>query len=343
MSPTTISGKVCAIVAVAILSMTLLGAFSARAAENSLIYLPMLAAGGTTNPPTTPPTTPPAAGSLPAELVGTWFSGNMLSLTLYDRTTGMWSDAGGLGHMYVFGANGSYTLVSYLKLGEGTTCVSSVAKYHTGTVRAVGDQLLLTPSYARTRTQICRSSPVEQEGPYETISVPWRVGEDTYRHTRLWLSEAHGETEYYKDGLAPQVIGAWANGDGGAIELYDPASGAWAIPTGENSEWYQFRADGSYRRGEINAGFGDDPCRQVTMSYEQGALRGSGSELTLQPTQALRHVVSLCDPSDAEDTPLSTKGIERWTWSFKQQAEGMGLSLMRVSAGFHQCFLLPVE
>lgn len=319
------------IVAVGILLASLLGSLSARAAGKTSVYLPMISAVA------------PPAGTLPAELVGTWFSGSLLNLQLYDRNTGIWSDAGGLGHMYVFGANGSYTLVSFLKLGAGTTCESSVAKYHTGKAQLAGNQLLLTPSYARTRTQVCHAAPVDREGPYETTTLPWRIGEDSYRHTRLWLSEPQGETEYYKDGLASQVVGSWANGDGAAIELYEPSSGTWAAPTGQNSEWYAFHANGSYRHGEINAGFGGDPCRPVTMSYEQGSLSGSGSVITLQPTLALRHVASLCDPSSAEDSALAPSDSERWSWYFEQRPEGYGLGLMRVSAGFRQRFLLPVE
>src|SRR5215207_3449497 len=119
------------------------------------VYLPLLVAPGQAPPP----------GSLPAALIGTWFNGSLLNLQFYDRSTGIWSDAGGLGHMYVFGANGSYTLVSYLKLGAGTTCESTVSKYQTGTAQVSGDRLLLTPSYAKTRTQVCAAGATETEGP----------------------------------------------------------------------------------------------------------------------------------------------------------------------------------
>ncbi len=319
-------------VVVGLLVTALLGSQGARADSGTTVYLPLIRGAG--EPP------PPPGGTLPAELVGTWFSGQLLNLSYYNRDTGVWGSAGGLGHMVVLAADGSYTRVSHLELGGGSTCVSSVDVYHVGAARVQGDQLLLTPSYARTRAVTCGSTTSDTEGPYTTTALPWRVGEDDGGHTRLWLSEPQGETHYYKDGVGPQVLGAWATGDGGAVALYDPASDSWADPSGESSVWYALGANGRYSHGRVEAGFGLDPCRLITMTYEAGTLAGSGSQLTLQPEAVRRHTVSLCDPSDFEDTALAPGSEERWTWSFA--ADGETLSLIRVSAGFRQHLLARV-
>lgn len=335
--------------AVAVLAaVALFGATGVRADGDTAIYLPMVVTGNQSAPnqPAPPQPTPNQPtptlprGSVPAKLVGTWFSGQLLNLTYYNRDTGVWGNAGGLGHMIVIAADGSYTRVSHLEIGGGSTCVSSVDVYSAGVARAEGNQLLLTPSYARTRTVTCGTTVSDTEGPYDTAAIPWRVGEDEQRHTRLWLSEAQGETAYYRDGVGPQVIGGWATGDGGAVELYDPATGAWADPTGASSVWYNFGADGSYRHGRVEAGYGGDPCRPIAMTYEAGTLEGSGSELRLQPTAVLRHTVSLCDPTDFYDEALAPGAQERWTWLFA--ADGETLSIIRVSSGFQQHMLSRV-
>lgn len=317
---------------------------AAQPAAASVVYLPLVGVPPGRPAPAPAPAPAPPQGSLPGQLVGTWYSGQLLNLTLYDPVTGMWSDAGGLGHMYVFRADGTYTLVSFLKLGEGTTCVSTVAKYEAGAASAPGDTLQLTPNVSRTRTKICGSTPAtEVEGPHATYSLPWEVGEDANSHTKLWLQEAQGATEYYKDGLGPQVVGDWANGDGGAIWLYDPASGQWADPTGARSEWYAFSPDGTFRHGIVDPGYGDDPCRVVIMSYEEGALNGRGGDLMLKTTRALRRSVSLCDPSQDSTQERPAGVYERWTWAIPAASEGAIMDLLRIEGGFNSIRLYRFE
>lgn len=327
---TTLTGL--AVIA-ALITTILPGAGVARADSGTTVYLPLIRGTGQVSAP--------PSGSLPSELIGTWFSGQLLNLNYYNKETGVWGSSGGLGHMLVLGADGRYTRVSHLELGRGTTCVSSVDVYHVGAASVQGDQLLLTPSYARTRTVTCGSTTSDTEGPYTTTSIPWLIGEDAQRHTRLWLQEPHGETEYYKDGIGAQVLGGWASGDGSAVALYDPASDSWADPTGENSVWFALGADGRYSHGRVEAGFGSDPCRPITMTFERGTLAGSGAQLTLRPQTVRRHIVSLCDPSDYDDATLTPGDEERWSWYFA--TDGATLNLIRVSAGFRQHILSPVE
>ena len=321
----------------AIALIGLLGGPGAHADGPNTIYLPMLAGGG-------PITQPPPPGSLPEELVGTWYSGQLLNRQLYNRDTGLWSDPGGLGHMYVFGADGSYVLASYLKLGEGTLCVSTVWKYHTGTARVAGEALLLTPSYARTRTQIAcgGNSESESEDPLTATSIPWKTGVDERGRTRLQLAEEHGLTLYFKDGLEPRILGGWRSGELSRADFYDPASGEWGEATA-TGEWYLFEADGSYSRGEVWVEYVDGVCDLAVMSYEEGMLRGSGGDIVLESDGSLLHRVDLCDPSLAQDETLSTDKYERWSWSLRQGEQGETLDLLRIEGGFKERTLVRDE
>jgi hypothetical protein len=329
-------------VALAVATISLLGGIGARADGPNTIYLPLLAGGGApiTQPPPPPP---PPGGSLPAELAGTWYSGQLLNRQLYNRDTGLWSDPGGLGHMYVFGADGSYVLASYLKLGEGTICVSTVWKYHAGTARVEGEMLLLTPSYARTRTQIAcgGNSESETEGPLTTAAIPWQVGQDEQGHTRLQLAEEHGVTLYFKDGLEPRVLGGWRDGELSRAGFYDPASGQWGEPS-TTGEWFYFAGDGSYSRGEVRVEYGG-ACQQAVMIYEEGSLRGSGSDIVLESNGSLQRRIDLCDPSQVSDRTVTADKYERWSWSLRQGDGGPILDLLRIEGGFRQRTLVRDE
>ncbi|GEM_PF-2183210 len=59
------------------------------------------------------------------------------------------------------------------------------------------------------------------------------------------------------------------------------------------------------------------------MTYEVGVVSGSGSEFTLQPTSALRHVVSLCAVMLWTNSAMlapnagvgrSDKRVQGWYW-----------------------------
>jgi hypothetical protein len=308
-------------------------AASTDASQNQA-FLPLVV-GPSQDPAPNPPT-----GNLPAELAGTWFSGQMLSLQMYNRDTNTWSDPGGLGHMYVFGADGSYTLASYLKLGEGTMCVSTVWKYQQGAARVEGASLLLTPSLARTRTVVScgGNSESELDGPYTTITIPWQLVQDDRGHTTLQLSEAQGATTYYKHGLATQMLGTWRSGGVHAADFYNPVTGDWLLQEGAG-EWYQFNADGTFRRGEVVLPFSDGECQQVVMTYQEGSLSGSGANITLQVTAGRRISANLCDLSQAVEEVLPAGSADTWTWSLLQREEGQTLELLRIST-FRQLFLV---
>src|SRR5687767_3163986 len=92
-------------------------------AQVPAVYLPLLLSGARSSVPTPTPT--PPQGSLPAALVGTWFAGQLLPRALYDPTTGQWGSANGLGQMYEFAADGTYTYLAFLRV-EAPGCASEV-------------------------------------------------------------------------------------------------------------------------------------------------------------------------------------------------------------------------
>lgn len=321
----------------------------ARQAESDhVVLLPMVvrAASQSTPPPTTttstpPPTQPAPAGSLPAELAGTWYSGQLLNLSLWDPVNKTWQDAGGLGHTYVFETNGRFVLASFLHIQSGLSCESRVWKYQTGVARVDGATLVLTPSINRTRTKIdCGShTDTDLEGAHSPIRIPWALGEDGKGHTQLVLQEAQGETAYYKDGVGQQVLGAWQTGEAFSVGFYDPASQAWVEPSGAG-EWYRFNADGTYQHGAVELLFSDNECKDAVMTYDAGVLTGSGSTVTLLPQFRVRRMVNLCAPDDGVDELLASGDEERWTWSVTEQPAGRTIDLIRVSTGFRQRILV---
>ncbi len=302
-------------------------------------FLPQVQHAEPANKP--PPPTPVPGGRLPAELVSTWFSGQLLNISLYDPVRKVWDDAGGLGHTYAFDADGGYVLASFLHIKSGPFCESRVWKYEKGSARSDGAKLLVTPSAAQTRTKIdCGgSSDTDTLGSFATYQIPWQLGDDGKGHSELTLTEAHGPTKYFKDALGPHVLGAWQTGDVRSSAFYDPESNMWAQPTGLG-EWFRFNANGTFDNGKIELRYVDGACDDAVMTYRGGALTGSGSTIVLKTQKTLRRVVNLCSKSQVSDETLSQVDDERWTWSVTQEPAGQTLNLIKVSAGFQQRILL---
>jgi len=319
-------------------SLLLAGGLAAAAtptAGPSTVYLPRLVVPGTpptsTPPTSTPPTSTPPRTSLPAELVGTWYNGKLLSGQFYDPNTNSWQDPGGIAHSYRFAADGSYSLASYLELNSGSFCTSRVWKYQTGTVTADGQRLLVAPSYARTRTRIdCGShSDSETEGPYTTTAVPWQLSEDENGHTRLLLTEGENTISYFKDGVAVQILGTWRRGDVQPLGFYDPTTGQWASPDGPG-EWYEFNGDGTYRYGGLLIGYASDGCEVAMLVYQEGLLRGSGATITTEASAGARRGINLCDPSQVVDEQWTDPDLGQFTWSLLSQDGAPALQLLRL-------------
>lgn len=83
---------------------------------------------------------PPPGGALPAPLAREWFIGSLTTISFYDPIAGSWSQPNGLGELYRFAADGTYTYAGALKFQNGA-CVSEVSVYRTGIARATDGEL----------------------------------------------------------------------------------------------------------------------------------------------------------------------------------------------------------
>ncbi|HEU5090517.1 MAG TPA: hypothetical protein VFT99_23845, partial [Roseiflexaceae bacterium] len=189
----------------------------------------------------------------------------------------------------------------------------------------------LTPSLSRTRTVIhCgSSSDTELEGDHATYDVPWQVGQDEKGHTQLALTEAQGVTTYFKDGIAPQMLGTWRRGAVQSEGFYNPATGEFAYPTGKG-EWIRFKADGTFERGEVDFEYISDECNRAIVTYQTGTFTGSGSLITLHGTGGMRTRANLCDLNDQTDEQLGAVESQRWTWSLADDGNTLGMIRIEV-------------
>jgi hypothetical protein len=173
--------------------------------QQNRVYLPLVQGHGSGAPP---------AGNLPAALVGTWFYGQLLPRALYDPTTGQWGSANGLGQMYEFGGDGSFTYLAFLRI-ESPGCSSEVTVYRRGTARADGATLRLHPVVVKTRTVIRCGGTTEKvtEGPYDERILPWIVARNQHGVKQLAITEDGKTTSYYKEGMAEELVGSWHQGE----------------------------------------------------------------------------------------------------------------------------------
>ncbi len=276
-------------------------------------------------PPT--PTLPPA--NMPATLVGTWFHGQILNREFYDPDSKTWQDPGGLAHMYIFEANGNYILASYLKIQTGLGCVSQVWKYEKGRATVEGSNLLLTPASSRTRTKVdCGShTDTELEGAHTTRAVPWQLAEDDGHHSKLLLSENNSTTDYYKDGLAPQILGKWKLGDLSSANFYDPATGSWGMPAGAG-EWLQLFENGTFRYGKFGLVY-QDGCELAMQVYQEGQLTGSGSTISMKSSAGARRWESSCAPGTIDEEQWVDPELSSYAWKLLGTPPSQ-LSLLRI-------------
>src|SRR5688500_4798621 len=127
----------CILVAIGV-SLSSVHAQSRGQEQDYAVYLPLVS--GAPASPAPPPPRP--SSNLPASLVGTWFSGQLLPRALYDPTSGQWGSANGLGQMYEFAADGSYTYLAFFRV-ENPGCASEVSVYRRGIAYAEGASLTL--------------------------------------------------------------------------------------------------------------------------------------------------------------------------------------------------------
>lgn len=257
-------------------------------------YLPMMSKSGNAPPPA------PPAGKLPDAIVGTWFTGAIPPTDFYDPTTGQWRDTNGLGQMYIFTADGSYTYAGFLRLQNGA-CRSEVSTYQKGKAQATGATITLTPSTAKTRTVIvCGSqSDTTTDGPFDPRPITWATSFNNSGIEQLTLTDNGTATSFGKQGMAQALVGAWQSGAVRSTNFYDPATQTFAPQNGAGA-WYRFNVDGTYTFGEF--GFGQDAqgCQLMGWVYQTGTLEVSGGSLTTKPQSGVARVENACTPGQPQ-------------------------------------------
>ena len=110
-------------------------------------------------------------------LEGDWAVGGLPVRNLYNAQVGAWGPEMGNQQAITFGSDGSYSRASILVNMADPMCETVVYSFDSGTFRAQGNQLTLTPSRARERTQTCRSDTVRELEPKPTRG-PVKVDKD---------------------------------------------------------------------------------------------------------------------------------------------------------------------
>lgn len=283
-----------------------------RAAEiTPAVYLPLALSGRANAQPA--PTPPPPAGSLPAALVGTWFSGQLLPRALYDPTTGQWGSANGLGQRYEFAANGDYSYLAFFRI-EAPGCTSEVTVYRHGRASADSTNLTMRPVTVKTRTVVRCGGTKESvtDGPYDPRVLPWELGPDNFGHKQLTVVEDGKTSVYNKDGMDAELVGTWRNGAIATSGFYNPATGVFAADPGEGW-WLSIAADGHYRWGEYGYATDNQGCALTGWVYLEGTATVSGSHITFTPSAGAMRVENACAPGQPRQEPWND-GAKGFTW-----------------------------
>lgn len=330
-------------------------AAQAEAPATTGIYLPLVVKAGNSVPSTAtpsptvtpPPTATPTATATapvplnppPTELVSTWFVGNAPLNDFYNPQTGEWRDANGLGQMYLFAADGSYTYTGFLRLQNGQ-CRSEVSVYKQGTVSAQGTTLVLQQRLGKTRTVVICPTPQETitEETSATITLGWEVAYDNSGHQQLTITENDKPTVYARVGMEPTLVGGWRHGAITSAGFYDPASNTFAQQPGEGA-WYRFTANGHYQFGEFGYGQDNAGCRLIGWIYQEGTVDITSGRLTTTPTSGVVRVENECHSDQPRQEPWLDP-VKGYAWIFRDRTTDPRLILIPL-AQFEEIVFVP--
>ncbi len=281
----------------------------------------------------------PKVGGMPSSLVGTWFAGKLLPRTLYDPSTNTWGSANGLGQMYTFNPDGTYTYNAFFRI-QTYGCYSEVAVYQKGSAQATEANLTLTASTAKTRTVTQCGNRRESvvEGTHESRSLPWTIARDQYGKKQLTITENGKPTAYSKQGMAEELVGTWREGTIQSNGFYNPATGTFAARPGEGV-WIKMTPDGRYSWGEFGYRQDAKGCQLAGWLYMEGMTSVSGGRVTFTPDSGSARVENACTPNQPQqkswkDNPKS------FTWLFRDFSTSPKLVLSE-DARFGETVLLP--
>ncbi|MBE7482084.1 MAG: hypothetical protein HS104_19165 [Polyangiaceae bacterium] len=130
-----------------------------------------------------------APGSVPVELVGSWYAGSGYTSTPYDPSTGAWGKPNGSGLVYLFRADGSYTkgFQSYYSSGG---CTTGFTAFEEGALEASASELSTHPSSGRVKYEDSCAPSLDSEEPAEALSVEsfsWALHPSEYDPSSLVL------------------------------------------------------------------------------------------------------------------------------------------------------------
>jgi hypothetical protein len=291
------------------------------------LYIPESLKAGVEVPP------PPApGGTLPAEIVGTWFTGVIPPVDYYDPATGEWADVAGLGEMYVFSADGNFTYSGFLRIQNGM-CVSEVSTYRKGSAeKAAIGKLTLQPELAKTRTVINCGSRSESttDGPFDAQTISYALADDEGGRLQLTLTVGDSSTSYYKEGMAESLVGTWQQGAVTSVNFYDADTKSFA-PQDSEGGWYHFNADGTYTFGEFGYATDENGCELTGWIYQEGTVAVAGSKLTTTPVSGVSRVDSSCQPGAPVVKPY-TEAVRSFAWLFRDRTTEKKLVLIPIEA-----------
>lgn len=303
------------------------------------VFLPLVVQAGQPAAPQPAPTNPPAppAGSVPAQLVRTWFAGSLTSISFYDRNSGTWSKPSGLGELYTFAADGSYTYGGALSIQNGA-CLSEVTVYQTGVARATDGELELEATFSRTRTRIVcgNTSDTTSEALPAIKRIAYRVAAGAEGRTELTLGAGGEATSFALMGIDEPLLGAWQVGGVSSNGFYDPATNKWAQPA-EAGEWYRFAADGRFTYGIYAQQPDERGCVLTLWVYQEGEFTMSGSRLTIRSTAGHGRLENACT-GEVQDEPYVNQKLGEYAWSVLTNNGATQLNLLRIMPFGSQTF-----
>lgn len=166
----------------------------------------LAACGSKDGGPTGPSDGPPGDGAegpgtpVPAELLGTWYTGNVSSVNFFQPSTGHWDNAGGTGLFYSIKADGTYEF-GWRLYSQLYSCSMTVLVYKSGTVEVdpAGGSLVLHPTYGRMHSEDnCNSDGnYDKDAPLDEETVLYELGQDDYGNLVLLLRYPDGEASAF--------------------------------------------------------------------------------------------------------------------------------------------------
>lgn len=161
--------------------------------------LAVLGACSSTEPGTGPDTPP---GSVPPELVGSWYYGSVSPTNYYNPNSGQWSNAYGEGMFYTFKADGTFEF-GYRVYAGSYGCTNTMMWYKSGSMSSEPAAKTVT---VRPKTALLNSKDncrpewnYEKEIDKSPEQLGWRFGQDEWGFDALFLRFPTGEeTAFYR-------------------------------------------------------------------------------------------------------------------------------------------------